>query len=136
MTRAQSKSLASGSQQAVQPPRLKHNFGGERIMRSPSRNSRAVLTACLLCISLIASQSALAQAVSSKGGATRKGSAGAAQAGVPEPAAPQVVFSNPAAITINDAMGGSPPTPGTPYPSNITLSALAANVSQATLTHT
>ena len=79
-------------------------------MHSPSRNSRAALTAFLLCISLVASQSALAQAVVSKGGATRKGSAGAAQAGVPEPAAPQVVFSNPAAITINDAMGGTPPT--------------------------
>src|SRR5205823_3897444 len=49
-------------------------------------------------------------------------------------AAPQVVFSNPAAITINDGM--TPPTIATPYPSNITVSGLAGNITKVTLSLT
>jgi hypothetical protein len=74
--------------------------------------------------------SLLAQEVFQKSGSGRK------PAVVAAPAAPQAVFSNPASITINDANGGSPPTPATPYPSNITVSGLAGNISKVTLTIT
>src|SRR5205823_2023247 len=51
-----------------------------------------------------------------------------------QPQSPDVVFSNPAPITIND--GVTPPTPSSPYPSNITVSGLAGNISKLTLTLT
>src|SRR2546423_7242099 len=112
----------------------------EKKMSSLSRSSRAALTALALCCSLlalccslIASQSGFAQTVV-KGGATRKVAAGGPQTGAPAPDAPQVVFSNPAAITIVDGM--TPPTAANPYPSNITVSGLAGNITKVTLTLT
>jgi subtilisin-like proprotein convertase family protein len=43
-----------------------------------------------------------------------------------------LTYSNPAPITINDAM--LPPTPATPYPSNIAVPATTGNVSNLTVT--
>ncbi|MFL6211153.1 MAG: hypothetical protein ACJ74W_20055 [Pyrinomonadaceae bacterium] len=97
-------------------------------MSTPFRTIRGPLAALLLCSFLCLPPSLLAQDVFQKTGSGRK------PAVVATPAAPQVVFSNPAAITIVDGM--TPPTPANPYPSNITVSGLAGNITKVTLTLT
>jgi subtilisin-like proprotein convertase family protein len=97
-------------------------------MSTPFRTIRVPLAALLLCSLLCLSPSLLAQDVFQKTGSGRK------PAVVAAPAAPQVVFSNPAPITIVDGM--TPPTPASPYPSNIPVSGLAGNITKVTVSLT
>ena len=76
-------------------------------MRTPFRIVRVPLAALLLCSFMCLPPSLLAQDVFQKTGAGRKPAVTLA------PAAPQVVFSNPAPITIVDGM--APPTASNPY---------------------
>ncbi|MDT7603694.1 MAG: hypothetical protein QOF61_1691 [Acidobacteriota bacterium] len=106
-------------------------------MRSTSRSCREALASLLLCLSFVAPQGVLAQDVSKKGNADSKLPpaedavvAKGAKGGELSPQSAQAIFSNPAAITINDA------TAATPYPSNITVSGLAGNITKVTLTLT
>ncbi len=90
-------------------------------MRIRSHTGRAAFIASLLCLALFAPQLVLAQSTL-KGGNQRKG--------ISAPQAPQVVFSNPAAITI-PAVGAA-----TPYPSDIVVSGVTGTVQKVTLTLT
>ncbi len=94
-------------------------------MRTSLRVSYAMLTALALCLSFIVPPAAFAQ----KGGGIQKMSRVA-----DSQLAPQVVFSNPAPITITD--GQTPPTASNPYPSPITVSGLAGNITKVTVTLT